>query len=115
VVPKKRVVIMGAAGRDFHNFNVFFRDNDQYEIMAFTATQIPHISQRTYPPSLAGRLYPDGIPVMAEEELDEIIERDGIDLVIFSYSDVPHVTVMLPEVISCGLVPALHGLSRRNL
>jgi predicted GTPase len=91
---KKKVVIMGAAGRDFHNFNVFFRDNGAYEVVAFTATQIPHSADRTYPASLAGRLYPAGIPIVAEDELYGIIEGRQVDVVVFAYSDVPHSYVM---------------------
>jgi predicted GTPase len=93
-VQRTRVVIMGAAGRDFHNFNVFFRGKAAYEVVAFTATQIPHITGRTYPPILAGKLYPKGIRIRPEEDLDRIIKENKIDLVVFSYSDVPHVTVM---------------------
>jgi len=91
---RTRVLIMGAAGRDFHNFNVFFRDNRQYEVMAFTATQIPNIEGRVYPPQLAGSLYPDGIPIHAEEELVDLICQHSIDQVVFAYSDVPHEYVM---------------------
>ncbi len=87
---KKRVIIMGAAGRDFHNFNVYFRDNEQYEVVAFTATQIPDIEGRKYPKELAGKLYPDGIPILAEEELPELIKERNIDEVVFAYSDVSH-------------------------
>ena len=103
-MPKKRVVIMGAAGRDFHNFNVYFRDRDDYRVAAFTAAQIPHITGRMYPPSLAGGLYPEGIPIVAEDELENVINRDGIDLVVFSYSDVPHLVVMhkASQVIAAG-------------
>jgi predicted GTPase len=91
---KSKVVIIGAAGRDFHNFNVYFRDNDQYEVVAFTAAQIPDIEGRSYPASLAGKLYPAGIPIRAEEELEQIIKENGINQAVFSYSDVPHQTVM---------------------
>ncbi len=91
---KTRVVIMGAAGRDFHNFNVFFRDNDRYEVVAFTATQIPNIGGRIYPPDLAGRNYPRGIPILPEEELPSLIEREGVDEIVFAYSDVSHLEVM---------------------
>lgn len=91
---RKKVVIMGAAGRDFHNFNTVFRDNEKYEIVAFTATQIPDIEGRRYPPSLAGDLYPEGIPIVHENKLSQIIEDEHIDEVIFSYSDVPHEYVM---------------------
>lgn len=91
---RKRVIIMGAAGRDFHNFNVFFRNNDAYRVEAFTATQIPNIDGRLYPAELAGELYPEGIPIFAEEELPELIKSRQIDEVYFSYSDVSHETVM---------------------
>jgi predicted GTPase len=93
-VPRKRILIMGAAGRDFHNFNVVFRNSEEYEVVAFTATQIPNITGRKYPPSLAGKLYPDGIPIFEEKDLEKIIERDAVDAVVFSYSDIPHQTVM---------------------
>ena len=91
---KTRVIIMGAAGRDFHNFNVFFRDNDAYEVVAFTATQIPGIEERTYPPELAGPNYPEGIPIYSEERLPELIREYGVDQVVFAYSDVSHEYVM---------------------
>ncbi len=91
---RTRVIIMGAAGRDFHNFNVFFRDNDRYEVVAFTATQIPDIEGRVYPVELAGRLYPSGIPIHAEEELLALIKQYEADEVVFAYSDVPHEVVM---------------------
>ncbi len=90
----KRVIIMGAAGRDFHNFNVYFRDNPDYQVVAFTATQIPNIEGRRYPPELAGRLYPEGIPIYPEEELTDLIRRYGVDQVVFAYSDVSHEYVM---------------------
>ncbi len=90
----KKVVIMGAAGRDFHNFNVFYRNNEEYRVVAFTATQIPNIAGRKYPPELAGKLYPDGIPIYKEEELAEIIKEKGVDEVVFSYSDVSYNYVM---------------------
>ena len=89
-----RTLIMGAAGRDFHNFNVFFRDNQDYEVVAFTATQIPDIEGRTYPPQLAGKLYPKGIPIHAESELLKLIKDLKVDQVVFAYSDVPHEYVM---------------------
>ena len=85
---------MGAAGRDFHNFNTFFRGNKDYEVVAFTATQIPDIEGRLYPPELAGDLYPEGIPIRAEEELLALIKEHGVEQVIFAYSDVPHEYVM---------------------
>jgi len=91
---KRRAIIMGAGGRDFHNFNVFFRNNPDYEVVAFTATQIPFIEKRRYPPELAGELYPDGIPIYPEEELPRLIKELKVDDVFFSYSDVSHVYVM---------------------
>ncbi|HEC23990.1 MAG TPA: GTPase [Chloroflexi bacterium] len=91
---RTRVLIMGAAGRDFHNFNVFFRDNEQYEVVAFTATQIPGIEGRRYPPELSGRLYPDGIPIYEEAKLADLIREHDIEQVIFAYSDVSHEYVM---------------------
>ena len=90
----ERVVIMGAAGRDFHTFNVYFRDNPHYEILAFTATQIPGIANRRDPPSLSGARYPDGIPIYPEEQLETLIREQHIDQVLFAYSDVAHLTVM---------------------
>ena len=89
-----RVVIMGAAGRDFHNFNTVYRDDPESEVVAFTATQIPYISDRTYPRSLAGPLYPKGIPIVPETELHDLVWGERIDEVIFSYSDVSHEHVM---------------------
>jgi predicted GTPase len=91
---KRKVIIMGAAGRDFHNFNVFYRDNDEYEVVAFTATQIPNIEGRKYPAELAGSLYKKGIPIHAEEELPELIKKHEVHDVVFSYSDVSHQYVM---------------------
>jgi predicted GTPase len=90
----KKVIIMGAAGRDFHNFNVYYRDNEDYNVAAFTATQIPDIEGRKYPAELAGKLYPDGIPIYAEEDLAELIKDNAVDEVCFAYSDVPHEYVM---------------------
>jgi len=89
-----RIVIMGAAGRDFHNFNTYFRDNPSYDVVAFTATQIPDIEGRVYPPELAGSQYPEGIPIVPESELDTLIREKGVDQVVFSYSDVSHEYVM---------------------
>ena len=91
---KIKVVIMGAAGRDFHNFNVYFRNNSAYEVVAFTATQIPGIEGRTYPPELAGPNYPKGIPIYSEEELPKLIKEHDVDQVIFAYSDVSYEYVM---------------------
>ena len=89
-----RTLIMGAAGRDFHNFNVFFRDNKDYEVVAFTATQIPNIEGRRYPAELAGKLYPKGIEIYPESDLVKLIKDMKVDQVIFAYSDVPHEVVM---------------------
>jgi predicted GTPase len=90
----EKVIIVGAAGRDFHNFNVYFKENPRYEVVAFTAAQIPDIEGRLYPPGLAGRLYPGGIPIHPEREMAKIIRDNRVDLVAFSYSDVSHVDVM---------------------
>ncbi len=107
-----RTIIMGAAGRDFHNFNVFFRDNPDYEVVAFTATQIPNIEGRTYPPELAGQQYPKGIPIYPESELSRLIKELQADQVVFAYSDVPHEYVMhkASEVIAAGADFRLMGL-----
>jgi predicted GTPase len=91
---KIKVIIMGAAGRDFHNFNVYFRNSDAYEVVAFTATQIPGIAERGYPPELAGANYPNGVPIYPEEELPNLIKQHDVDQVVFAYSDVPHEYVM---------------------
>jgi predicted GTPase len=89
-----RTLIMGAAGRDFHNFNVFYRDNPDYKVVAFTATQIPDIEGRTYPTELAGKLYPKGIPIYPESDLLKLISENQVEQVIFAYSDIPHQVVM---------------------
>ncbi len=101
---RMRVLIMGAAGRDFHNFNTVFRDNDAYEVVAFTATQIPNIEGRVYPAKLAGQLYPQGIPIHPEEELVDLIRQHQIDQVVFAYSDVSHEYVMhkASQVLAAG-------------
>ena len=91
---KRNVLILGAAGRDFHNFNVYFRDNADYRVVAFTATQIPDIEGRKYPAELAGKLYPTGIPIVAEADLSSLIEKHKVDDVHFAYSDVSHEYVM---------------------
>jgi predicted GTPase len=91
---KTRVIIMGAAGRDFHNFNVYFRNNNEYTVVAFTAAQIPGIDEREYPPELAGRDYSRGIPIYPEEKLQGLIKKHQVDQVIFAYSDVSHEYVM---------------------
>ncbi|MBP1742597.1 MAG: hypothetical protein H6Q48_4890, partial [Deltaproteobacteria bacterium] len=90
----EKVIIMGAAGRDFHNFNIYFRDNPRYNVIAFTAAQIPDIAGRLYPPELSGNLYPTGIPVHPESQLNDLIRENKVDLVAFSYSDIPHLEVM---------------------
>jgi predicted GTPase len=91
---KVKVIIMGAAGRDFHNFNVYFRDNHAYDVVAFTATQIPNIEDRIYPPELTGDSYPKGIPIYPESELDRLVTELDVDQVVFAYSDVSHAYVM---------------------
>ncbi|MEX2725486.1 MAG: cyclic 2,3-diphosphoglycerate synthase, partial [Candidatus Freyarchaeota archaeon] len=95
---------MGAAGRDFHNFNVYFRQNDQYEVVAFTAAQIPKIENRVYPPELAGPLYPKGIKIYPEEELPNLIKKYDVDQVVLAYTDLSHITVMNKAslVLACG-------------
>ena len=100
----RRVVVMGAAGRDFHNFNVVYRDDPRIEVVAFTATQIPFIEDRTYPASLAGERYPHGIPIRTEDDLTQLIKEHAIDDVIFSYSDVSHAYVMhkASQVLAAG-------------
>ncbi len=90
----KRVLILGAAGRDFHNFNVLFRDNPEYQVVAFTANQIPDIAGRLYPTQLAGDLYPVGVPILEESKMEEIIREQHVDVVVFSYSDVAYATLM---------------------
>ncbi|MBE2220503.1 MAG: GTPase [Anaerolineae bacterium] len=90
----QRVIIAGAAGRDFHDFNTYFRNNENFRVVAFTATQIPNIDGRRYPPELSGELYPEGIPIHAEDELEALIVEHNVDEVVFSYSDVSHEYVM---------------------
>ena len=111
------VVIVGAAGRDFHNFNVVFRNNPTFRVLAFTATQIPNIADRKYPPELAGSLYPEGIPIVAEEELDDLIRRRNVDVVVFSYSDVSHAGVMhlASRAVAAGADFWLLGTERTQL
>jgi predicted GTPase len=100
----EKVIIMGAAGRDFHNFNVYFKDNPRYQVVAFTAAQIPDIEQRSYPAEFAGKLYPDGISIYPEAALASLITEHKVDLVAFSYSDVPYVDLMHKASIAmaCG-------------
>ena len=101
---RTRVLIMGAAGRDFHNFNVIYRNDPQSKVVAFTATQIPNIEGRLYPPELSGELYPDGIPILDENDLSRLISEFKVDDVVFAYSDVSHEYVMhkASEVLKCG-------------
>jgi predicted GTPase len=114
---KTRILIMGAAGRDFHNFNVCFRDNPAYDVVAFTATQIPNIEKRTYPTELAGKLYPNGIPIYPESALDNLIRDLKVDQVIFAYSDVPHEYVMhkASQVLAAGADFRLLGAAETML
>ncbi|MBN2723442.1 MAG: GTPase [Deltaproteobacteria bacterium] len=91
---RKKVLILGAAGRDFHNFNVYYRNNKDYEVVGFTATQIPQIDGRTYPASLAGELYPEGIPIYSEDDMEKLIADLAVEEVVIAYSDLPHNTVM---------------------
>lgn len=106
-----RILIMGAAGRDFHNFNVFYRNNPDVEVVAFTATQIPNIEGRVYPPELAGDRYPKGIPIFPENDLVKLIKEKKVDQVVFAYSDVPHEYVMhkASAVLAAGADFALLG------
>src|SRR5438093_12442210 len=91
---RTRVLIAGAAGRDFHNFNLVYRDSPAHEVVAFTATQIPNIDGRRYPAELAGSLYPEGIPILPESALEQLVREHEIDVVVFAYSDVTHEHVM---------------------
>ena len=111
---RRRILIMGAAGRDFHNFNVLYRDNESVEVVAFTATQIPDIEGRVYPCELAGKLYPAGIPIFAEDEMPRLIKELKVDEVVFSYSDVKHTYVMhkASEVIACGAAFSMLGAAQ---
>src|SRR5690554_21502 len=108
---RTRVIIMGAAGRDFHNFNTYYRDNEGYEVVAFTATQIPDIHGHKYPPELAGRLYPQGIPIYDQSELVDLIKKYDVDECVLSYSDLPYEYVMhlSAEVNAAGAIFALLG------
>ena len=113
----RRVLIMGAAGRDFHNFNVAYRGDRRYEVVAFTATQIPYIDDRMYPSSLTGERYPNGIPIHDESELAQLIRDERVDDVVFSYSDVSHQYVMhrASEVLAAGANFELLGPSETML
>ncbi|MCS6908681.1 MAG: cyclic 2,3-diphosphoglycerate synthase [Anaerolineales bacterium] len=112
-----RILIMGAAGRDFHNFNVFYRNNPEVEVVAFTATQIPNIEGRLYPPELAGPRYPRGIPIYPEDDLIKLIREKEVDQVVFAYSDVPHEHVMhkASQVLAAGADFALLGTRHTQL
>lgn len=112
-----RILIMGAAGRDFHNFNVFYRNNPDVEVVAFTATQIPNIEGRLYPPELAGQRYPQGIPIYPESDLVRLIQEKQVDQVVFAYSDVPHEYVMhkASQVLAAGADFALLGTRHTQL
>jgi predicted GTPase len=114
---RKKVVIMGAAGTDFHTFNMVFRDNEAFKVVAFTATQIPDIAGRKYPPVLAGKLYPEGIPIMEEKKLPEIIKRYEVDLVVFAYHDVSYDYLMHRASIAnaCGADFILVGTNQRMI
>ncbi len=114
---RTRVIIMGAAGRDFHNFNVYFRDRQEYEVVAFTATQIPNIEGRLYPASLAGPLYPRGIPIHSESELVPLVHKHRIDQVVFAYSDVSHEFVMhrASQVLAAGADFRLMGTASTQI
>ncbi len=114
---RTRILIMGAAGRDFHNFNTVYRDNEAYEVVAFTATQIPGIGGRSYPVELAGKLYPKGISIYDEKELDRLIADLQVDEVVFAYSDVPHEYVMhkASQVLAAGADFTLLGAKRTQI
>lgn len=114
---RRRLLILGAAGRDFHDFNTVFRGDPGVEVVAFTATQIPKIDGRRYPPELAGPLYPEGIPIEPEDRLEHLIERHGVDEVVFAYSDIPysHVGHLASRVLAAGADFRLHGLDRLML
>lgn len=116
-MPPIRTLIMGAAGRDFHNFNTFYRDNSDFEVAAFTATQIPNIEGRKYPPELAGSNYPEGIPIYPESDLDRLIGELDIEQVIFAYSDVPHEYVMhkASQVLAAGADFQLLGSGKTEI
>ncbi len=115
--PRRRTLIMGAAGRDFHNFNLVYRDDSTAEVVAFTATQIPGIAGRRYPPSLAGPRYPEGIPIVEETRLEETCRRHAVETVVFAYSDVPHARVMhaASRALACGTDFLLLGPERTML
>ena len=109
---RKRVVIMGAAGRDFHDFNVIYRNDPDVQVVAFTAAQIPGIADRAYPLELAGPLYDESIPIVPEQELDKLIGREHVDTVLFAYSDVAHETVEKVTCRWCGRSDAVEVVAR---
>jgi len=113
----KKVLILGAAGRDFHNFNVVFRNNPEFHVVAFTATQIPDIDGRRYPPQLAGEMYPDGIPILDENKMEATIREEQVDVVVFSYSDVAYPTLMhvASRAVAAGADFWLLGAARTQL
>ena len=113
----RKALIIGAAGRDFHNFNTYFRDNPNYQVIAFTAAQIPYIEKRIYPPELAGKIYPNGIPIFAEEKLAELILQNEVDEVFFSYSDVSYQNIMhiASKAIAAGATFSLLGTKDTQL
>jgi len=113
----KKVVILGAAGRDFHNFNVAFRGDPSVQVVAFTATQIPNIARRAYPPELSGPLYPQGVPIYPEEELEQVIHEQGVEEAIFAYSDISHEDVMHlgSRCLAAGIDFRLMGMNRTAL
>ncbi len=113
----KRVLILGAAGRDFHNFNVIFRNQPEFHVVAFTATQIPDIDGRRYPPQLAGEFYPDGIPIVHENNMEKVIHDEAVDVVVFSYSDVAYATLMhlASRAVAAGADFWLLGAARTQL
>ncbi len=114
---RERIIILGAAGRDFHDFNLMYREDPSVEVVAFTATQIPDIDGRTYPPELAGPLYPHGIPIVDESELEGLVERDSVDTVVLAYSDLSHAQVMHlgSRVIATGADFVVPGTRRTML
>ncbi|MFX1537264.1 MAG: GTPase, partial [Promethearchaeota archaeon] len=112
---KKKLIILGAAGMDFHTFNTCFRDNKDYEVVCFTATQIPDIEGRTYPKELAGALYPRGIPIYPEEDLPKLIKEHDIDIVVLAYSDLPHEEVMHKASIALANGATFELIGPKNL
>src|ERR1700710_3072163 len=113
----QRVLILGAAGRDFHNFNVVFRNHPEFHVVAFTATQIPDIAGRRYPAELAVNLYPDGIPILEESKMEEIIRDQSVDRCVFAYSDIAYPTLMhlASRAVAAGADFCLLGTERTQL